>query len=101
MPGTPGTGLKAKDGKLAVPGGKSTAGSKSANSGKTLANGKSANTGKTAATPGSPGESKVAAYDPYKKFAVESQASANSDKRTNTNLYGDVLHWARQHRPQQ
>ena len=44
-----------------------------------------------------PGGPSAAGYTPYKKFAVEAPAAASMGNGANGKVYGDVLHWARQH----
>lgn len=62
------------------------------------------NTGRLAKTKSSaPAISKpsgpvTASYTPYKKFAVEAPAATSIGNGANGKVYGDVLHWARQHR---
>ena len=59
--------------------------------------GKAGGSGKPAAVTSTPGAPVAAGYTPYKKFAVEAPAATSIGNGANGKVYGDVLHWARQH----
>jgi hypothetical protein len=53
--------------------------------------------GKPGAVISQPSAPVAAGYTPYKKFAVEAPAATSVGNGANAKVYGDVLHWARQH----